>query len=212
LGLKGRRQMGKVRTVAKVMAWAVTLGLILSAVPMLGQLVGTRGTMTDAGEPAVWDGALPPMAPESALGGADPARDVNIDKAFSRSDSAFIENNGQLGEGAGLFYAQKGSLSIGFGLGWYAYNLRPEACGSGALVRIVFVGANAVSPVGIDRLDRTSSFFRGNDPSGWVAGVRSFKVVLYEGLWEGIDLRFYFAGGCSSTTLSSSRAVSPLRS
>jgi fibronectin type 3 domain-containing protein len=44
-------------------------------------------------------------------------------------------------------------------------------------------------------MESSSNFFLGNDPDGWVRDAGSFKEVLYEGLYDGIDLRFYFKDG-----------------
>ena len=51
-----------------------------------------------------------------------------------------------------------------------------------------FEGANRVSPVGVDRLGFSSNFFIGNNPDEWRTGVWSYREVVYEGLYEGVDL------------------------
>jgi len=59
---------------------------------------------------------------------------------------------------------------------------------AGHTVRLSFVGANDVMPVGRDQLSGEHNFLIGNDPGAWRTGVRSYSQVVYEDLWEGIDL------------------------
>jgi hypothetical protein len=54
-----------------------------------------------------------------------------------------------------------------------------------------FVGANEVQPVGRERLGWNSNFFYGNDPNKWYTNVPNFDEVLYENIYDGIDLRYY---------------------
>jgi len=51
-----------------------------------------------------------------------------------------------------------------------------------------FEGANAVRPAGRERAPFLSNFFLGNDPGEWRVDVPSFREVVYEDLYDGIDL------------------------
>jgi PKD repeat protein len=51
-----------------------------------------------------------------------------------------------------------------------------------------FVGARPVEPVGRQALPWVSNFFLGSDSSRWRTGVLSYQEVVFEGLYEGIDL------------------------
>ncbi|MCK5414589.1 MAG: fibronectin type III domain-containing protein, partial [Thermoplasmata archaeon] len=111
-------------------------------------------------------------------------------------DGHFTENLGQLGDGAGTFYCQGEPLSVALGPGWVSYLHRSDASeGAGVLVMVDFEGSNPVEPVGVDPLPHPTNYLKGNDPDLWVVGARSFREVVYEDLWDGIDLRYRFADG-----------------
>ncbi len=50
-----------------------------------------------------------------------------------------------------------------------------------------FVGANTVAPAGLERAEATFNYFLGEQPN-WRSEVPSYKIVAYEGLYDGIDL------------------------
>ncbi|MBN2491212.1 MAG: SBBP repeat-containing protein, partial [Planctomycetes bacterium] len=56
------------------------------------------------------------------------------------------------------------------------------------VLRLVFVGARRVRPVGADRQAAVFSWFKGAQPSGWRRSVASWGRVAYRDLWPGIDL------------------------
>ena len=53
---------------------------------------------------------------------------------------------------------------------------------------IRFDGANLVTPVGRDRLPFNSNFFIGKNSSGRIVDVPNYREVVYENLYDGIDL------------------------
>ncbi|MCK4968946.1 MAG: SBBP repeat-containing protein, partial [Thermoplasmata archaeon] len=107
----------------------------------------------------------------------------------------FTENMGQVGKGGGRYYTEGHPLSVAFGNGWMSYWWRGERVGlGGVLIRVDFEDANDVEPQGIDQIDGCQNYLIGSDPGGWRTGVRTFEKVLYEGLWDNIDLRFFFSG------------------
>jgi uncharacterized repeat protein (TIGR01451 family) len=59
-------------------------------------------------------------------------------------------------------------------------------------VRMTLVGANADAAVaGSNLLPGKSSYFIGNDPKKWHAGIPQFAGVRYQSVYPGIDLVFY---------------------
>ena len=105
----------------------------------------------------------------------------------------FTENLGQMGEGGGRFYALGSPVSVALGVGWMAFDIRDvTSTGEGTLVKVELVGANPIEPAGVGTTGRSDSFFKGSDESCWYRGAQSYEEVLYQDLWDGMDLRFYF--------------------
>jgi hypothetical protein len=67
--------------------------------------------------------------------------------------------------------------------------------GEGHTIKITFQGAKATCPDGQEDNGFYSNYFYGNDPAKWVVRARSFNEVLYEEVWPGIDILYYFKNG-----------------
>jgi hypothetical protein len=114
---------------------------------------------------------------------------------LSAIDAHFIENLGQHGHETGSFYSMGDPLSVALGPGWVAYSHLAQGMDEGVMVRVAFEGSNTVEPVGVRSLSYPTNYLKGNDPDRWIAGVRSFEEVVYEELYDGIDLRWRFQEG-----------------
>jgi len=57
-----------------------------------------------------------------------------------------------------------------------------------------FEGANAVTPTAKEPLPFNSSFFIGNDSAKWRTGVRNYREIVYENLYDGVDLVYRMTG------------------
>ncbi len=112
-----------------------------------------------------------------------------IDMAFT---ARFSANDGQVQDDGLLYYALGENLSVGFGRGWLSFKVDGE---SSSVVRRTFVGCNDVVPVGSKPTEERSSYFIGNNPEGWVTDVRNFRELLYEDIYDGIDLRIHLTEG-----------------
>ena len=111
---------------------------------------------------------------------------------FSLSAGHFTENMGQMREETGRYYCMGDPLSVSFGTGWVAYNIRPMGNESmSTTLRIRFEGANAIEPVGLNPLPHRSNYFIGNNPDFWFTDVQNYQEILYRDLWHGIDLAYY---------------------
>ena len=63
------------------------------------------------------------------------------------------------------------------------------------LVRLSFVGANSEPALtGRDPLDRKVSYFYGSDPNKWVTDVPSYSEIVYQNIYDGINLVYYSNG------------------
>jgi len=111
-----------------------------------------------------------------------------------RVSGAFLENKGQLENELILYYAAGDPMSVGFGTGVVQYVQHGADTVGGNVVTITFPGANPARPIGTEVLSHPTSFFYGQDPTGWVSGARSFNLVTYPDLWDGIDLLYRLEG------------------
>ena len=109
----------------------------------------------------------------------------NISKA-----GFFTENQGQI-ENTDIKYVYPGSdISIGFVESGYLIKLTNED-NLTSVVEVNFEGANKVMPVGDEELPHRNNYFRGNDSSKWRTNVSNYQKVIFEDLYDGIDLIFY---------------------
>ncbi len=116
-----------------------------------------------------------------------------------RMEGSFLENLGQLDDDRILFYALGEPLTVGLARDRVVFTLvdvGPDTSKSGAIrFEMILKGCNDVIPQGNHALGHPTNFFIGNDPDRWVRDARSYHEVLYEDLYDGVDLRFYFRDG-----------------
>lgn len=63
------------------------------------------------------------------------------------------------------------------------------------LIKASFVGANPnPKMVGVDMMEYKCNYFIGNDESKWATDVPNYSAVMYEQIYEGIDLKYYGNG------------------
>ena len=98
--------------------------------------------------------------------------------------SAFVENQGQVGNEEIIFYGSLLNGKIAFGESKVMLWME----GMNSLITLNFVGARKVSPIGLDELVTKSNYFLGN--RGTCTNVRSFCGIIYYDLWKGIDLSY----------------------
>ncbi|MGA1873073.1 MAG: fibronectin type III domain-containing protein [Thermoplasmatota archaeon] len=106
-------------------------------------------------------------------------------------DQVFIENRGQWDEEV-LFIARAGSVRI-LRTGM-EFCIGGEGHEGGARLKYEFLNGSVASPRGIEHLPTRYNYYLGNDPSRWAEDAMSFREVLFEEVWESIDVRFHFSG------------------
>ncbi len=63
------------------------------------------------------------------------------------------------------------------------------------MIKANFVGANTnPKMVGVDKIDYKCNYFIGNDQSKWATDVPNYTAVMYEQIYDGIDLKYYGNG------------------
>ena len=135
------------------------------------------------------------------------------DDVLGHFDSYFIENRGQVA--AGVRFYSRGNPSVAFkddaivvvlsrqeNVDQEGANspqnalLDPAFAEKQSVVKssaytIHFRGANSVLPLGRTRLPFSSNFFIGNDSGGWRTDVPNYEEVVYQNLYDGIDLIYH---------------------
>jgi len=107
---------------------------------------------------------------------------------------------GHVGLGAGRIYyhiVSPASMEIFHGIaGGKAEGITPHARDEAAGGTVVVLDLRSeCGPEGSMMLDHRSNYFYGDDPDSWVAGAPSYRLVEYNGIYEGIDLRMGFDDG-----------------
>ena len=121
--------------------------------------------------------------------------------ALELHGAQFLENRGQVPDARVRFYAEGRPLSIGVMRDGLLFVLRsPAVMGPDGLSTVTaftmrFEGCHPVEPKGSGDEGCPISFFIGNDPERWVHSARAFSDVLLDGLYDGVDARFYFKEG-----------------
>jgi fibronectin type 3 domain-containing protein len=151
-----------------------------------------------------------------------PAQSEDIGGLLRGLPGYFIENQGQVDNPEVRFYAQGDPLSVGITPWGVVFTLREDApvCTIGlgpsspsgwrtTSFSMRFEGCNDVEPSGTLPLDHATNFFLGNDMNNWVRGARSYAEVVYEDIYDGVDLRFYFRDGMFKYDLMLDAGVDP---
>ena len=113
-----------------------------------------------------------------------------INNNFASLGGWFTENRGQVENPDVKFVFSGSGCSIGFIESGYLIKLTNEK-NLTSVVKVTFEGANRVIPEGREQLAHKSNYFRGNDSSKWSNEVGNYEKVVYENLYDGIDLVFY---------------------
>ena len=61
-----------------------------------------------------------------------------------------------------------------------------------SIVKITFENSNKVIPIGKEELSHKSNFFIKKDSSKWRSNVPNYEIIVYENIYDGIDLIYYF--------------------
>ena len=112
----------------------------------------------------------------------------------------FVPNRGQADRQVD-FYVQGSRTNAYFTPGGVTYRLtsgRKKNRRAWA-VKLDFVGADRVTPVGRDRTSATVSYFKG-PRSNWETAIPTYSEIVYRDLWPGIDLVYTGTGGALKYT------------
>jgi len=152
-----------------------------------------------------------PLEARLLLDGLSEAQAVEL---FNLSPALFVENRGQWADPAVRFVHDGAGADIALTDSGPVFQVFREVAGEGAeqwpedalegplaaegleagaaevealRFSATFVGANPVSPVGLERSETVFNYFVG-DEATWRQGVPAYEKVAYEGLYDGMDL------------------------
>jgi len=116
--------------------------------------------------------------------------DHNESNVFEQTNGWFTENKGQFEDSEIYFIYSDTVYTFGFVESGYLMKFETES-GEVDLVKVSFEGSRAVIPKGLEVLPHKSNYFFGNDPGGWRTNLANYGRIIYEDLYEHIDLVFY---------------------
>ena len=131
-----------------------------------------------------------PFSDSSADGTVVYADERDIHQMIMERDH-FIEDRGQLTR-EDIDYYSTGEIRAGFTDGSVVYAQGVQESYS---YEVVFSGCNGKGPAGMEERLTKYNYFRGNDRDKWVTDAGSYDVVMYEDLWDDIDMKYYSMEG-----------------
>jgi hypothetical protein len=142
----------------------------------------------------------------------DNIQEQQILQNINRLDGFFTENRGQVGNDSVRYYIQGKGVwflddSVVFEIResinenevqrdpYDSFNpeVEPEIPKprKSVVLRLNFEGCNEVEPKGIEQLPHRNNYFYGNDSSKWCTNVPNYQELIYENIYDNIDLRYY---------------------
>ncbi|MEJ8838444.1 cadherin-like domain-containing protein [Ramlibacter sp. AN1133] len=146
----------------------------------------------DAGSLLGVDTALAPAPEERTLDASfeyDAAAGtaaIDVRSALALTPLQFEADAGQLGEG--VDFAASG---LGYAVRLGGGNAELLLEGAQQPVTLTLVGAQPGAPEGQDLLATRSNYLVGTDSSKWITDIVNYGSVLYRGVYDGIDVRYY---------------------
>jgi len=111
------------------------------------------------------------------------------------SINGFMENAGQLDDDQVRFYSWNPSGGIAMTDGGVIMTVVDGDSGVGANVAMQFDDASSSGAEGKDPLPGVTNILKGQDPSSWRKGLRTYQEVRYPDLYPGIDLVYRIVDG-----------------
>ncbi len=120
-------------------------------------------------------------------------------KNLNKINGYFTNNYGQIENHSVKFYIQDQGIwflddGIVFEILGSLENQTSEICGQdlNPLIKLNFENSNLVIPRGRELLPNRNNYFLGNDQTKWYTEVPNFKEIIYENIYDNIDVCYYF--------------------
>ena len=104
----------------------------------------------------------------------------------------FTENRGQIENHEVKFVCVTPTNTMGFVESGYVIGSAHQ--GRMSYLKVSYVDSNDIAPKGREILPHRSNFFQGSDPDCWTTMVPNYRELVYEDLYDGIDLIFTMTG------------------
>ncbi len=126
---------------------------------------------------------------------AIPATDHSPERVhLGMSGISFVENHGQWTDRDIRYKFQSAGLEIACRDSALTMASPSDRRGDSSVMTVSFPGSDRVEPVGAKQQTAVSHYFIGDDQSTWARNVPSFDEVVYETLYDGIDLHLTRGG------------------
>ncbi len=136
------------------------------------------------------------------VSGVDPANDAGSDTEFYGPNFGFFTENAGQWDSSLSYVGGSNFGAIALTSNGVLYDMKDPAEEpeegedveevGGHVISLTFDGANQYGMTVIDQLPHTSNYFLGSDEDEWHTSVRSFRAVIMENVWDGIDLAYNF--------------------
>jgi len=119
-----------------------------------------------------------------------PTQAVALAQDWGQMPLTFVPNQGQMDERV-AFTVQGRDKTLYFARDGVTFALTDPASEGKSrwIIKLDFVAANTVRPLGQEQTDAVISYFKGS-PDQWQAGLPIYSQIVYPDLWEGIDLTY----------------------
>ena len=117
----------------------------------------------------------------------DFTNETQWEEDFPGNYGAFYENKGQLLNSDTILYSESTSRFVEF----TKTSVTLWADETGSPITYVFHSANEITPKGLESISYSANFFLGS--RGTFTNVKGYNIVIYENLWDDIDVIFRLA-------------------
>ena len=107
----------------------------------------------------------------------------------------FTKNQGQFENDEIYFTYSNNDKTFGFSKSYILIKLSESLEDNktkSSIIKITFENSNKAIPKGIEELNHKSNYFIGNNISKWKNNIPNYEKIIYENLYDGIDLIYYF--------------------
>lgn len=108
------------------------------------------------------------------------------------SEMKFIENKGQWDNNINFVSERDGLITTVTNTGvYFDFFQKDNNRITGDVLKLKLLNSNSLNFVASQMLEEKYNYFKGNDQSKWITDVKTFKKLVAENIYEGIDFVYY---------------------